>query len=93
MPAIMAHRRAADWGASQFRYAHTFHIHHSSKFATEGNGVITETHQAPIPQDAWHYGAGFLSGRSLQGITYDDRFGEISRARVAMLDAGEMEAA
>lgn len=87
MAQIMAHRRAEDWGRTKFRYVHGFHIHHKSQFVTEGGGVISESHQAPIPQDAWHYGAGFLSGRSLQTITYHHDFGEISRVRVAMLDA------
>lgn len=86
MPQIMAHRRAEDWGATRYRYAHGFHVHHRSKFATEGGGVIMESHQAPIPQDAWHFGSGFLSGRSLQTITYHRDFGEVSRVRVAMLD-------
>jgi hypothetical protein len=89
MPAIMAHRRAKDWGATKFRYVHGFHLHHSAKFATEGGGVLCETHQAPIPQDAWHYGSGFLSGRSLQAITYHKQFGEIGRVRTAILDAKE----
>lgn len=87
MPQIMAHRRAEDWGATRFRYCHGFHIHHHSKTASEGGGVICESHQAPIPQDAWHFGAGFLSGRSVQTITYHRDFGEVSRVRVAMLDA------
>jgi hypothetical protein len=87
MASIMAHRRAEDWGLSRFRYIHGFHIHHYSKFATEGGGVISESHQAPIPQDAWHYGAGFLSGRSIQTITYHRDFGEVGRVRVAILDA------
>lgn len=86
MPSIMAHRRAVDWGATQFRYAHGFHVHHQSKSATEGGGVIMESHQAPIPQDAWHFGSGFLSGRSLQTISYHRNMGEIGRVRVAMLD-------
>jgi hypothetical protein len=79
MPAIMAHRRAADWGATEFRYVHGFHIHHRSKIGTEGLGVICESHQAPIPQDAFHFGSGFLSGRSLQAITYHREFGEWDR--------------
>jgi hypothetical protein len=87
MPGIMAHRRPEDWGATRYRYAHGFHLHHTAKFATEGEGVISEIHQAPIPQDAWHFGSGFLSGRSLQTITYHRDFGEISRSRVAILDA------
>ena len=89
MPSIMAHRRAEDWGATKFRYVHGFHVHHSAKFATEGNGVVSEVHQAPVPQDAWHYGAGFLSGRSLQAITYHRDYGEIGRVRTAMIDGGE----
>jgi hypothetical protein len=87
MPAIMAHRRAEDWGATKHRYVHGFHLHHSAKFATEGEGVISEIHQAPIPQDAWHFGAGFLSGRSLQAVTYHADHGEISRVRTAIMDA------
>lgn len=86
MPQIMAHRRAEDWGATRYRYAHGFHLHHTAKFATEGGGVICETHQAPIPQDAWHYGSGYLSGRSVQAVTYHREFGEVGRARVAIMD-------
>jgi transposase-like protein len=84
MPQIMAHRRAEDWGVTRFRYVHGFHLHHSAKFATEGGGVISEIHQAPIPQDAWHFGAGFLSGRSLQAVTYHREHGEVGRVRVSM---------
>lgn len=87
MAAIMAHRRPEEWGRTKHRYIHGFHLHHAEKIATEGNGVISEIHQAPIPQDAWHYGAGFLSGRSLQAITYHKDLGEIGRVRVALLDA------
>jgi hypothetical protein len=89
MPGIMATRRAADWGATKFRYVHGFHLHHSAKYATEENGVISEVHQAPVPQDAWHFGSGFLSGRSMQAITYHKDFGEIGRVREAILDAKE----
>lgn len=91
MPQIMAHRRAEDWGATRFRYVHGFHVHHKSKVATEGAGCVCESHQAPIPMDAWHYGSGYLSGRSLQTITYHRAYGEISRVRVAVLDTLERE--
>jgi hypothetical protein len=93
MPGIMASRRAEDWGATKFRYVHGFHLHHSAKIATEGDGVICEVHQAPIPQDAWHHNSGFLSGRSLQAITYHQAFGEIGRVRTAILDAAQPEIA
>lgn len=87
MPGIMAHRRAEDWGLTKYRYVHGFHLHHSAKYASEGDGVISEVHQAPIPQDAWHYNSGYLSGRSMQAITYHREYGEVGRVRVAMLDA------
>jgi hypothetical protein len=93
MPAIMAHRRAEDWGLTRFRYVWGFHLHHRAKYATEGQGVICEVCQSPVPQDAWHFGAGFLSGRSIQTITYHRAFGEVSRATVAILDAGQEAAA
>lgn len=86
MPGIMAHRRAEEWGQTKFRYVHGFHLHHSAKFATEGGGVISEIHQTPIPQDAWHFGAGFISGRSVQAITYHRDYGDIGRVRTAILD-------
>jgi hypothetical protein len=87
MPQIMAHRRAEDWGGTKFRYCHGFHIHHVSKYASEGGGVISETHQTPTPQDAWHFGAGFLSGRGMQSISYHKEYGEVSRSRIAIMDA------
>lgn len=87
MPSVMVHRRAADWGATEHRYVHTFHLHHKAQIASEGGGCVAEVHQAPIPQDAWHYGAGFLSGRSIQAVTYHQQFGEVPRARVAIIDA------
>ncbi len=93
MPELMAHRYAADWGETLFRYAHMFHLHHKRLMASEGGGVVVETHQAPIPPDAWHFGSGFLSGRSLQAITYHRDYGEIGRNRIAILDAAGGEAA
>lgn len=87
LPGVMAARRAEDWGLTRFRYAHGFHIHHRRLFGFEAGAVVAESHQAPVAQDAWHHGAGFLSGRSLQTITYHRSFGEVSRAREAILDA------
>lgn len=84
MPQIMAAREPEMWGRTRHRFVHTFHVHHSSKLVSEGGGCIAETHQIIAPQDAWHYGAGFLSGRSMQSICYDRERGEVSRTRVAV---------
>jgi len=89
MASIMAHRRAEEWGRTRFRYIHGFHVHHKQKFVTEGEGVVMESHQAPIPMDAWHFASGFNSSRSLQTITYHRAFGEISRVRRAILEAAQ----
>lgn len=88
MPGIMASRRPEDWGATRYRYAHGFHLHHREKSANESGGVSCEVHQAPVPQDAWNFGRGFLSGRSMQAVTYHAEFGEVGRVRVAIMDGG-----
>ena len=79
MPMVMAVRRPEIWGATKYRYAHIFHMHHKEKRVDTLGGVIVEVHEAPCPQDAWHYGQGFLSGRSLCSITYDPERGESGR--------------
>ena len=84
MPLIMAVDRPDDWAKSEHRFAHVFHVHHSSKRQDEYGGVIVESHQAPVARDAWHHGAGYRSGRSLCSIIYDKEHGEIARSRVAL---------
>jgi hypothetical protein len=85
MPLIMANRVPSHWAASRHRFVHTFHVHHKSRFVHEGGGVIAETHQSPVSQDAYHYGKGYLSGRSMQSITYHREHGEVARSTVAMV--------
>ena len=87
MPQIMAARRPEMWGRTKFRYAHGFHVHHKEVGGKEEGGAYWESHQAPIPQDSWHYGEGFLSGRSVQVITYHKDLGEHGRRREPILDA------
>jgi len=70
MPAIMAARKPEDWGASLFRHIHCFHVHHTEKLTNEAGGATVHVHRSPAPQDAWHFGAGFLSGRSMETTTY-----------------------
>ena len=84
MALIMASRKPDMWGRTRFRFAHTFHIHH--KTTTKEQGVTTETHQTPIPADAWHFGSGFVSGRSVKSITYSRKRGEIGRVVISILD-------
>ena len=82
MPQIMAAREAAIWGRTEHRYIHTFHVHNQSKAISEIGGCLVETHRIVAPQDAWHWSEGYLSGRSLQSISYDREHGEVARAVV-----------
>jgi hypothetical protein len=87
LPGVMAHRQPEMWGATKFRYAHGFHLHHSEKKQDETNGVLYEIHRSPAPQDGWHHGQGFLSGRSIQAITYHKDFGTFGRVETPIMDA------
>lgn len=80
MPGLMASREKGIWADTTHRYAHGFHVHHQERFTSkEYLGVICEAHRAPIPQDEWHYGQGYVSGASVQVITYHRQFGEYTR--------------
>ncbi|AKQ75794.1 DNA repair exonuclease [Roseobacter phage RDJL Phi 2] len=79
LPRIMSTYEREMWGRTSFAYAHGFHIHHRTQYVFEEGGVVGETHQAPVPQDAYHHGAGYKSGRSLCSITYHQEKGESGR--------------
>lgn len=80
MPGVMAAERSADWGATVWRYIHHGHLHH--KRAVEVMGVVAECFQTIAPKDAYHAGAGYVSGRSLTAITYHASRGESGRVMV-----------
>ncbi len=84
MPQIMAGRMPEMWGRTIHRYAHGFHIHHKTRYDIEAGSVIMETHQAPTPQDHYHFSKGYLAGRSMTSITYDIEVGEVSRTKVVL---------
>ncbi len=69
LPMHMANAVPHDWAASSTRHYFTGHIHHET--SKEFGGVLVRTLRAPIPQDAWHAGVGFLSGRSMYCFKYD----------------------
>lgn len=85
LPMIMAARQSEAWGRTAYRFFHGFHVHHKTQHIFEGGGIIAETHQSPAAQDAWHHGNGYISGRSMQSITYHKQHGEVSRNKVSMI--------
>lgn len=76
LPGVMAARWAKIWGETNFRFGHSFHVHHIEKFKDEDGGAIVETHHSPAPQDSFNYGGGYLSGRSMKSVVYHKELGE-----------------
>lgn len=86
LPLIMASRNPEDWGASEHRMVFTGHIHHREKLnAKEVGGVDVESFNSPAAKDAWQWGAGFVSKRSVHSVTFHNLDGEESRQRVNVL--------
>jgi hypothetical protein len=68
------------FGRTKYAYAHMGHLHHVD--VKENNLMIVEQHRTLAPADAYSARSGWLSGRDAKVITYDRRFGEVSRLTI-----------
>ena len=68
------------FGRTKYAYAHTGHLHHID--VKENNLMIVEQHRTLAPADAYAARGGWLTGRDAKVITYDKRFGEVSRLTI-----------
>ena len=68
------------FGRTKYAYAHTGHLHHIE--VKENGLMIIEQHRTLAPADAYSARGGWLSGRDAKVITYDKRFGEVSRLTI-----------
>jgi hypothetical protein len=68
------------FGRTKYAYAHMGHMHHID--VKENNLMIVEQHRTLAPADAYSARNGWLSGRDAKVITYDKRFGEVSRLTI-----------
>lgn len=75
--ALMAVDCADHWSGSTHRY--WLHGHFHSKRVLEVMGCLVEGVRNLAPNDAWHQGSGYRSGRDMQAITYHRDYGEIAR--------------
>lgn len=98
MAGFMAANWPKEWGATEFRYAYTGHVHHDR--LKSGGGVRAESFNTLAAKDAWHAASGYVSPRSAVSITMHRDQGEIDRltvnlpmARVAANDNEPMAAA
>jgi hypothetical protein len=76
LPLLMANDYSDIWAATRYRVWHCGHRHH--KETDEYAGCIVETHQSPVPRDAWHEKFGYRSLHSMCSIVYDE-IGEYAR--------------
>lgn len=67
------------WGDTEYRYGHTFHIHHKSQYLDEQDGAIVESHQSPAPRTQHIRTKGYVAGRGIQSILYHRLEGEWDR--------------
>lgn len=68
------------FGRTKYAFAHTGHMHHID--VKENNLMVVEQHRTLAPADAYSARGGWLSGRDARVITYDKRFGEVSRLTI-----------
>ncbi|MDI6027036.1 hypothetical protein QBK99_12630 [Corticibacterium sp. UT-5YL-CI-8] len=86
MAGFMAANWPRDWGATEFRYAYTGHVHHDR--VKSGGGVRAESFNTLAAKDAWHAASGYVSARSAVSITMHKDMGEIDRLTVNLPRGG-----
>jgi hypothetical protein len=75
------------WGATQKRYAHCGHRHHTEE--KEHSGISVFQHPTLAARDAYAARGGWIAERQVTAITYHDKFGQHSRVTICpeMLEA------
>jgi hypothetical protein len=77
LPLIMAVDQAEAWGAAEYRYIWTGHIH--SDNVKDFRGVRWESFRILAPPDAWAAGKGYRSRQDMKAIVLHKEFGEVAR--------------
>lgn len=82
---IMAADMPQSWGATEYRYWYTGHVHHAQ--VKEFPGVVCESFRTLAANDAYAAGHGYRAGRDMVCIVHHREYGEIERHRcdIAML--------
>lgn len=82
LPGIMAAEKPKEWGETTHRRFFRGHQHHDNR--VEYNGCIVEQFRTLAAKDAYAAEHGFLSGRDLKAITFDEEYGEVARSIVSV---------
>jgi len=80
MAGFMAANWPKAWGATEWRYAFTGHVHHDR--VKSGGGVRAESFNTLAAKDAWHAASGYVAARSAVSITMHKEYGEVDRFTV-----------
>ena len=93
LPLIMATDQPEAWGRAKYKYWWTGHVHRDS--VVDVGGVRVESFRVLPPTDAWAYGEGYRSQRSMTATVYHERHGEVIRNTVnpSMLDMDDHRSA
>lgn len=78
---VFAAKFRKEFGASEFAYVHTGHLHHQKTL--EDSLMIVEQHRTLAAKDAYASRGGWLSGRSAAVITYHKAYGEVCRQTIS----------
>lgn len=92
LPLLMAVDRPEDWGATEFRYIDTGHIHHD--VVKEIQGVRVESLRTLAAKDPYHAMKGYRALRDTRAVVYHEEYGECERYTVsaAMLEEAKLAA-
>lgn len=89
IPALMPVLRKDVWSEIVYCCVITGHIHHERKI--EDKGVVVESKNTLNVPDVWHVSKGYIgSGRSFESIFLNRKGGEGGRARVNVLNNGDI---
>lgn len=68
------------WGATEYRYGHTGHFHHTQ--SKEDDGMVWTQHQTLAAKDAYAARGGYHARRAAKCETYHKRFGLVGSNHV-----------
>jgi hypothetical protein len=74
---MLCRDHAKIWGNAHYRYGYQGHLHH--EWVQEISGITLEVMRTLAGTDAWHAESGYGATRAMSTITFDKRFGRISR--------------
>lgn len=80
LPILFAAQYPKVWGSATKRYCHTGHRHHVEE--KEYSGMTVIQHPTLAARDAYAARGGWQAERSITGITYSDRYGQVARNTV-----------